>query len=582
MKNNRIFVIAVFFIGIASIADVRSDYQQGYSAGAAAGRQLRSQVDNPDALNERVAQPLTSDGTSMTAFGPRTVAPTNETQCPDGYQYNGTNCELREFNAQIVAPSSAAFLSIDLNAMPTNDLSISNLSQDNDFNQSLNYNYAPGLVVSGICANGLVSCNAGTWQGCRYYRWSSDAQLQLTLNEVPTISNMAGCYCVNSTCGSPLGGNLTKALNDLGGGAVGAIIGVDPRVTITQVETMATNIRYYGQRSSEAGNGFPAASYQSGVANPTVYYAPTSGAALESAGQSEAALQQTNPDSFYTTLVSTNNSVVNSRGEKNCVIIRTVNIDGTNTPVLGTTDTCAGLDITGCTLRTEQLCNYSKSNCVYSIENGASTGQVPGNNTVTRASTTAGAPWGFDATGAQILITAPTAGVLATGPDNWWNIERRYICDAAYDINTKNYPTQDVQPSFLSSQGVEKGDRAQTSTTFANNTAHYEDLDPSTGQVTQRDIQIQPNPPIGRCEKACKLRRDTQKTDVAATANSWEYQNSTDSVTYIFRLCPEGTCQVEPGETIVKNCSCTNEFPEAVSALQAINDAAKDIICSQE
>ncbi|MDA8142246.1 MAG: hypothetical protein M0036_26670 [Desulfobacteraceae bacterium] len=89
-----------------------------------------------------------------------------------------------------------------------------------------------------------------------------------------------------------------------------------------------------------------------------------------------------------------------------------------------------------------------------------------------------------------------------------------------------------------------------------------------------------PNGATDRCEKACKLTKAAKKTDSAVAANSWDYHESTDSLQFIYRLCVNSNCLVEAGETIIKPCSCINDFPEAASTLKGLEAAAKDIICS--
>ena len=72
-------------------------------------------------------------------------------------------------------PSSNAFLSVSIQKAATGDLMPVRVSQDLDFDGVFDYAYQVPFPASGICANGIISCDAGTWDNCQGYTWSADA-----------------------------------------------------------------------------------------------------------------------------------------------------------------------------------------------------------------------------------------------------------------------------------------------------------------------------------------------------------------------------------------------------------------------
>jgi hypothetical protein len=104
--------------------------------------------------------------------------------------------------------------------------------------------------VSGICANGIVSCQPGTWSQCHSFKWDVDNAKALKLTEVD-MPDLAGCYCVNNSCGTNLVlGNLAEVLKDLGGGMVGALTTVDPRIGVAQAQVNGPVIDYVGAQAT--------------------------------------------------------------------------------------------------------------------------------------------------------------------------------------------------------------------------------------------------------------------------------------------------------------------------------------------
>src|SRR3546814_12039874 len=65
------------------------------------------------------------------------------------------------------------------------------------------------------------------------------------------MAELAGCYCVNNSCGANLVmDNLPSVLKDLGGGAIGALTSHDPRVGVAEVRINGPLIQYVGAQST--------------------------------------------------------------------------------------------------------------------------------------------------------------------------------------------------------------------------------------------------------------------------------------------------------------------------------------------
>jgi hypothetical protein len=191
---------------------------------------------------------------------------------------------------QISRPSSSAFLTVSSQRAASGDLTPVRVRQDLDFDGNFDYGYQPPLPISGICANGVISCDAGTWDHCRTYSWTSDSAGRASLTTSP-LNTLAGCYCVNLSCGSP--GNPRDMLKDLGGGAVAVVQERKSGYAVSRVELTDSAISYYGQDNS----GSP-----TGAMPQSAYFNQPS--AMAGDVNAEVANQAANPDSYYS-MVST-------------------------------------------------------------------------------------------------------------------------------------------------------------------------------------------------------------------------------------------------------------------------------------
>ncbi|MDJ0277726.1 hypothetical protein QLH51_13050 [Sphingomonas sp. 2R-10] len=175
--------------------------------------------------------------------------------------------ERTRFTPEIACKRSATMLEIMVQPGATGDIGRLTVSRDVDLDGRFDTSFTAPMPVSGICANGVVACQPGTWNACRSYRWDIAAGGAVKLTEVD-LTRLAGCYCINASCGANLVmGNLPSVLKDLGGGVVGALTSVDPRIGVAEASIDGPVIRYTGAVTTAcaASPGLAATTYR---ANP--------------------------------------------------------------------------------------------------------------------------------------------------------------------------------------------------------------------------------------------------------------------------------------------------------------------------
>jgi hypothetical protein len=272
----------------------------GKAAGQSAGQAALSRFGSKQGVNSNISLPMTDPANRM-----RTI--------------NGAT----SFPATLNAPSSAKFLEVLIQPSGTGDLQQVIVSQDLNTDGAIDNVHTVPAIVSGVCANGFISCNAGSWSNCKYYTWAADADGRIS-EALASITDLGGCYCVNSSCGSNLVWvNSAIVLRDLGGGIVNAVQTGNTQFTITNVAIDITTISYYGQVTTQANNA--AASVPALASSPTVatlsgYY--SNWPQLTAARDSAAISQSSDPGSLYY-LISNSGAAREAQGKASvCTIDR--------------------------------------------------------------------------------------------------------------------------------------------------------------------------------------------------------------------------------------------------------------------
>jgi len=180
-------------------------------------------------------------------------------------------------------------------------------------------------------------------------------------------------------------------------------------------------------------------------------------------------------------------------------------------------------------------------------------------------------------TGLSYLVTSTGSDIsyeltgttypLASGPDLWWNIHRTYRCDTGVILNTSD---------ALDIANVVSGSASQSG-----NLISYGEYDPLTGIVSPRSGSLPQIPGCASCEMACKVQKNATNTQAGLEANTWDYQNSIADVQIIYKSCGANLlCPLDTGETLIQDCACLDEFANAVSHMQVLEDAVNDMICA--
>ena len=298
-------------------------------------------------IEQNISNPITSSNTFMTTLD-----------------------KSKSFNAQLSCPSSAAFLSVLVQPASSGDLQTVIASVDPDMDGTPDYTYQIPVPVSGVCANGIISCNPGTWDNCQAYKWVSDSNLHVSA-AIANITDLGGCYCINSSCGSNLAWNdLSIILNDLGGGIAGALQAVDNQLSVSQVKINGPEIFYYGQHPGACGSSLTGGSLP-GTSSPQQYYNnwPQLQADTQNAQQTQAA----NPNSYYN-LLATSPAATNSSAQiSSCTVSEALQCsDSSPGYVNNVNDQCQALEAnSNCTLKDETV------DGVQTMVGSASTGLQP-------------------------------------------------------------------------------------------------------------------------------------------------------------------------------------------------------------
>ncbi len=156
----------------------------------------------------------------------------------------------KTFTPNIACQKTATLMEVLVQPSSTGDLGAVSIARDTDFDGTVDSRTSLPMPVSGICANGVVACQPGSWNACHYFRWDVDGARNLKLTEVD-MPQLAGCYCINNSCGTDLAwNNLPSVLGDLGGGMIGALTTADPRIGVAQAVIDGPTIRYVGAQST--------------------------------------------------------------------------------------------------------------------------------------------------------------------------------------------------------------------------------------------------------------------------------------------------------------------------------------------
>jgi len=598
------------------------------------------------AIQQNLANPITSNNTQMTT--------------PDG---------STSFSAQLTCPSTSRYLEVSITSIAANGELQVKVSQDTNFDGTFDHIYFPLNNISGVCANGLVSCTPGTWANCSYHLWTADNISYVTsLTPVP-MTDLGGCFCINQSCGAAYT-DYSSILQDIGGGIVGAIQAVDARFSISKVTVLGNTITYAGQDMSCNTNNTSPTTLQG-------YYNAQNGSGLTNQAVADSNTQLQDPNSaFYGVNQAFNNSGGSGVFMASCTVTRDVvvntnsytisgaspasavmcvdhflyarvyevlNANGTadyymdllDTDPAGTAHVNCGAPGAGiggwhnldmvtlprqassvyfCVTASGTGCTPSPTNCVSMVNTqvpvlscGNTGAQTPSytytydlvyqqdtlvENITDTCQTLAADPScklqteivdnitvfsNFMSTGNVVPQTCKTfSGV---DPHNlcrdYWLKTRQYFC----------YGTQNTQYDFTNMQN--RSASIKDTLTQSGPVVTYTDLlqNPANGTFynVQNSLTMPDTGTPQPCLPVCKVKVPVADTQAALAGPDTNYRLTNQSYDYYYRECANNQCPFDAaaGEILVTDCACADDFADAVSVLSSLQDASKDIICSQ-
>lgn len=611
-------------------------------------REANSQLGNAGGLNEKAVKPLTGKRSSLATLSGESRG-----------------------SATLSNASSSAFLQIFIRPGKTGDLDIVYASQDLDFDGRFDHTFSPSKNVSGVCSNGYVSCDPGTWNSCSYWSWGvKDAKL---MAHETTVTGVSGCYCINNSCGTSLAlKNMEHVLNSLGGGASGVLTAANPNYQITQAEVQPDNllILFYGQDVTDQAKDQEGFVIDNRTVTQTDYYsrgAAVAAASIEADTETLVRSQSASSLSNYSLATSVIGKTGKSLYSESCLIERNI-VHGSDTY------TCdEPVTIDDRIVLSERNTKYYYQVFLGRIAKPWSSedckiGKVPGlfpeyHWTPTDGAvlgTTADPPDNSSSVGKYwyifldcIKLDGPDTGVynayeyymrcdremdyiketigdgcasLADNPDcilksetvdgveimrngvmtglvpetgvvavvgnlgsyevarPWWQKYRTYQCNRS----SEKFNFDDAIKR--SKTGSSTAGDAENKSTLIN----YTDMskDPNTGLWTSNSesLSLAESDPTVDCEKRCKIKRSVTSTDMTLVGSADERRadNTGESPLpaneqwrFVYAACSEeDVCPTKPGDILLKGCQCLSEFAEVTAVMEALNQAGKDVICS--
>lgn len=593
----------------------------------------------------------------------------------------------KTFSGQISCGGAGAksFLDLSFSTIAGGDISI-NAQVDRDLNGAKEYSYSTTYPASGICSNGIVSCDAGTWNNCKYYKWGYNNTI--TLSAV-TRQDMGGCYCINNSCGGLAAKSPDSILQSAGNGLTALMMQYSKNFMITKTNVTSTVASYWGQN---AGNCVAA----DGTTATLPSVDPTTTYSL--AGVEEAKISQSaNPNSAYSVFTAGANSVDLGVTSNTCTIKNVMNInttvdnkyvlhrpaspapagwgsnilswynvtvgtftdkffiktagnytiqsmidnrgwvklDGTqiltlgNWPTLysktmyltagehtittygqnddgpygtsaaiydssnvkiwdirngqdpiysnnlsaGVQNSCQEYIDKGCKIKEEQVCDKDDSGCVTTMKNYVNTGIVSPEYCYTASSGSV-----------AYLICADSSTLNYTGSDGstqsfstspgGFTTKRTYECTVKNDTDF-----EDIKKSRLSINATESADNKgfSYSGSLKNEDGSW------SGAGDSGTINFDAPPQVQYCQ--VKFSDTTKEVVYSDGTNKATATTSTATVTSEIRECTGDTynvCPLKAGESIKQSCGSINDMAEVVGTMEAANQAAKDMICSND
>lgn len=227
-------ITSIFVLGLLTLA-----FAEDYGANDLY-QNIKSSYGSKDSINENVNKPTTG---------------VNDFKTVD----NSTS-----FNAPMECPSSQIAVLISFSQDGGDYRAI--IKIDRDLDGSFDYTYTT-INISGVCTNGIVNCDKGTWNNCNFYYWKANNDKSIILEPTSDTKLVGSCSCTNASCGIT---QLDQPLfSMIGGGISQALMNVDSNFLISKSKWNGNNLELFGQAPKDCSKP-DFNSY--GESNPEQYY----------------------------------------------------------------------------------------------------------------------------------------------------------------------------------------------------------------------------------------------------------------------------------------------------------------------
>jgi hypothetical protein len=156
-----------------------------------------------------------------------------------------------------------------------------------------------------------------------------------------------------------------------------------------------------------------------------------------------------------------------------------------------------------------------------------------------------------------------------TDCEPWWTKTRTYTCTTnGYDFSAIQKRASTIKQSVQdNTSSMSYNDYLLSGSGWANTGSSYD-----TSGVYRGNMAT--------CQQACKTvaNVDNSATNVAYKKSDVSLDTTTPQ--FYYHACTSAGCPAGPGETIVTDCQCIDDFAEAAVIMQTLRKGAQDIICS--
>lgn len=321
------------------------------AAASAAANSVKAKFGSGEGFKENIAKPLTTGEVPI-----RTIDNTQEAI------------------SQISCPGTQAFFELLINSGGTKDITFAQIAYDTNLDGTFDQIYHPPTPISGVCANGIISCDPGTWENCNFYKWNVDNNTGILTATETIATDLGGCYCFNSSCSTTSFFSIkNQILRTLGTGVAAALAQSNPKLATAEGEIEGLIIRYYAQNTGDCN--MPNGTYMAWQTDePEDYY--QNSIELVNITENEVETQQDDPNSYFN--IVTNSVAFTGMDIASCQITRNIYFDGNSCEYKNTlVNNCTILESDPACKLKDEIYLDANGNKIYVYQNFNPTGASP-------------------------------------------------------------------------------------------------------------------------------------------------------------------------------------------------------------